>query len=94
MGKTNPGIKKIITIWLDSEGGSETEYYRCPRCGIVVSEYEGSIVSEVPGHPPVKPYSVIKCKGNFKRKDCGWEECGRYYIFMAAVFTKNPQTTK
>ena len=93
MGKAIPGIKKVITVWLDSEGGTESEYYRCPRCTVVVVEINGTEVSEVPGNAPVSPNAVIKCKGTFRRKSGEWEECGRYYVFAGVVFTKNPQTT-
>lgn len=94
MGKANPGIKKVITVWLDSEGGEETEFYRCPRCGIVVAEYDGREVMEVPGNSPIRPQAINKCKGSFKRRDGSWEACGRYYVFMGVVFTKQPQSTQ
>ena len=93
MGKTNPGTKKVITVWLDSEGGNESEYYFCPHCRIVIVEYNGTLISEVPGGAPVSPQTIIKCKGNFRRKDGEYEECGRYYIFAASIITKNPQST-
>lgn len=92
MGKSSPGTKKIRTVWLDADGDSEM--YFCSRCRIPLIEVDGTIIQEVPGRPPYKPYTTLKCKGSVQRKDGVWEECGRYYCFVATVYTKNPQPTK
>ncbi len=92
MGKSISSIKKVRTVFLDTDGG--LEMYFCSRCRIPLIEYEGTAIQEVPGRPPYKPYTRLKCKGSVQRKDGVWEECGRYYCFVAAVYTKNPQTTR
>ena len=91
MGKSIPSTKKVRTVYLDTNGDSEM--YFCSRCRIPLIEVEGVIIQEVPGRPPYKPYTILKCKGSFQRRDGAWEECGRYYCFVTAIYTKNPQTT-
>lgn len=95
MAKAAKAPKKTITIWLDSNYmGDEPEYYRCPRCGVVVVEYEGREIYEVPGRSPVLPSHIIKCKGNYRKRNGNWEACGRYYTFAGVVYTRNPEMTE
>jgi hypothetical protein len=92
-----PSIKKVRSIYLDAQsesGDIRAELYFCSRCRSPIIQYQGSVIQEVPGHPPYKPYTILKCKGKYLRRDGRYEECGRYYCFVTAVYTKYPESTE
>ena len=94
MGHTNPGQKKTCTVWLEPEvegEGDKQKMFYCFNCRIPIIQYRGTIATIVPGNQPYTPNTIIKCKGSLQTRDGVWEECGQYYVFMGAAYSRDPE---
>ena len=93
MSKAQQGQRKVTTVWLDAETegvGDKTTLFFCFNCRIPLIEYEGNVLTIVPGKSPYSPNTTQKCKGTVKLRNGEWEECGMYYSFQGAIYTENP----
>lgn len=96
MPKAQSGTKKVITVWLTSENEGYSDKKRmffCFNCRVPIIEYEGDVISMVPGGSPYSPSTALKCKGSVRRKDGDWEFCGNYFVFVGSVQTQRPENT-
>ena|SRR3990167_786899 len=97
MGQSLKTMKKVCTIWLDAEigegGYDKDKMFFCFNCRVPLIEYSGNVMSAVPGKAPYEPSTVLKCKGSVRNGNGEWMECGMYYVFKEAVYTKNLQMT-
>ena len=97
MARPEKGQKKVTTVWLEPEidGYSDkTKMFFCFNCRVPVIQYTSNVVSIVPGGSPYNPSTSLKCKGSVQDIVNGtWAECGQFYSFVAAVYTKSPEMT-
>lgn len=96
MGKAIPSTRKPTAVFLEAEVEGEKDKIKmffCFNCRIPLIEYTGRVILIVPGRVPFEPSTVLKCKGNVKRRDGTFEECGYFYSFIGTVYTKIPETT-
>lgn len=78
--------KKVTTVWL-SEGGKNLDnlkMFYCPNCRTPVVQYQGDVITLVPGNAPYTPRTIIKCRGDHKVGD-KWIKCNMYYSFADVV---------
>lgn len=98
MGKSAKGIKKPVTVWLEPEKEGEdyqdkVKLFFCYNCRIPLIEYQGNVMTIIPGRSPYTPATVLKCKGSVQIGTDEWEECGMFYSFVGSVYTKFPKET-
>lgn len=96
MAKNLPSTKKITSVFLEPEiegSGDKVKMFFCFNCRIPIIEYQGQVTTIIPGHSPYTPSTALKCKGSVQRHDGEWENCGMYYSFVGAIYTKNPEMT-
>ncbi len=97
MAKAVQGQKKITSVWLEGElnadGYDKRKLFKCFNCGIPTIQYKGKVMTIVPGNTPYTPGTILKCKGNVRREDGTYEQCGMEFAFMGVVYTKNPEMT-
>lgn len=81
LNRTNEkyGIRTSFTsVWLEETGGSIKMFY-CPHCRFPVAQYEGSVVTILPGSSPSKLPLIAQCRGR---------NCGIKYIFNLMLKTQ------
>jgi len=98
MGRPSKGTKKPVSVWLEPEKEGEgfqdkVKMFYCYNCRIPLIEYQGNVVSIIPGRSPYTPATILKCKGSVQVGAGEWEECGIYYSFVGVVYTKFPKGT-
>ncbi len=94
--KASSSQVKVTTVWLEAEGDNEVYIWRlfhCINCRIPLIEYNGNVVSIVPGDQPYKPATRLECKGKTWRDDHPFD-CGMIYVFMGTSYTQNPEQTQ
>ena len=60
----------------------------CFNCRVPILQYTGEVAQIIPGNHPYTPATVVKCKGNVRFENGTWEECGVFYTFVSAVYSK------
>ena len=98
MGKPLRGTRKPVTVWLEPEKEGrdykdKVKMFFCFNCRIPLIEYQGKVMSIIPGRSPYVPATILKCKGSLQIGVGEWEECGMYFSFVGTVYTKFPKTT-
>ena len=92
MARPEKGTKKVTSVWLEPEIEGQRDkikMFYCYNCRVPLIQYTGNIATIVPGRQPYEPSTILKCKGSIRRDSGDWEECGQYFSFVAAVYTKN-----
>ncbi len=96
MAKSQPGTKKVCTVWLEAgeeDGAAEEKMFFCYNCRTILIEYTGDVTRLIPGRQPYEPSTILKCKGSAKTGDGTWEQCGMFYSFVASVYTEEYQSS-
>lgn len=96
MSKSKEGQQKICSVWLDAEidddGTDKIKLFFCFNCRVPLIEYEGRVITIVPGNTPYTPSTLLQCKGSVKKRNGEWETCGMFYSFMGSIYTQLKET--
>lgn len=64
-----------VSVWLQ-ENPKGLEMFYCPKCRFPILQFEGEIVTILPGGSPSRLPLVIQCRG---------QNCGRKYMFNLMI---------
>lgn len=58
---------EYVSVWLNEKANTGEEMFYCPRCRFPILQFEGELVTILPGSSPSKLPIAIQCRG----RDCG-----------------------
>jgi len=69
-------LRYPTTITLVEDSNSDIRMMFCINCQAPFTQYNGHIISIAPGLPPVKPYTLTRCKNR---------NCPMMYVLLGIV---------
>lgn len=75
--ESSGGKVEYTSVWLKQNLNNDVKIFYCHLCRYPILQYQGDVVTLIPGEAPSQLPIIVQCKG---------KHCGNKYVFHTIVF--------